>query len=327
MSDGALGSYARQVHEAGFYASDEEFRALIMPFVEEGLANGEPVVIGYDERKSALLRSWLDDPSEVTFNTGGSMYATPARAIVAWQRMFERHIAAGASRVRIAGDVPHPGNGGRFEGWDRYEYAINTVWDKFPVDSLCLYDAATVPGPVRDVVERTHPRILTTAGTHRTNSRYEEHATNANFPVPADPLEASPPNVELVDPSAAEARHALEQLGRGLVDDRKLDDLLVGISEAVTNARLHGVPPTTVRIWATDDRLVADVQDRGHGPTDPLAGLVPMSSATFGTGLGLWVTHLLDIDAALIPTADGFTLRLRAGRAPALAPVSRSVDQ
>lgn len=319
MSSGVVDDFTGNVHEAGFYASDEEFRALIVPFVEEGLATGEPVVIGYDKRKSDLLRSWLDDPSAVTFITDASLYATPARAIATYRGLFERHVAAGAPRIRIAGDVPHPGNGGLFEGWDRYEYAVNSVWDEFPVRSLCLYDATTVPGPVRDVVEQTHPRILTVGGTHHPNSRYDRHVTNARVPVAADPLEARTPNVELFNPSAAEARHSLEHLGRGLVDDHKLDDLLFGISEAVTNARLHGMPPTTVRIWATGDRLVAEVQDRGHGPTDPLAGLVPRSSATFGTGLGLWATHLLDIDAALIFTADGFSVRLRAGRDPAPA--------
>ncbi|MFD2078466.1 MEDS: MEthanogen/methylotroph, DcmR Sensory domain [Actinopolymorpha cephalotaxi] len=321
MSAEVLDGFTGYFHEAGFYASDAEFRALIMPFVEEGIAAGEPVVICYDERKSDLLRSWLDDPSTVTFIKGGSMYATPARAISAWQRLFERHVAAGARRVRLAGDVPHAGNGGRFEGWDRYESALNTVWDECPVDSLCLYDAATIPGPVRDVVERTHPRILTADNTHTTNSRYEGRTGKARVPVSADPLEATTPDVELVNPSAAEARHALERSGRGVVGDHTLGDLLFGISEAVTNARLHGVPPTIVRIWATGDRLVADIQDGGHGPADPLAGLVPRSSATFGTGLGLWVAHLLDIDAALIYTADGFSVRLRAGRDP--APVGR----
>ena len=78
MSAGVLSGYRGHFHEVGFYASDEEFRALIMPFVEDGITIGEPVIIGYDERKSDLIRSWLDDdPSAVTFNTGGSMYATP----------------------------------------------------------------------------------------------------------------------------------------------------------------------------------------------------------------------------------------------------------
>lgn len=317
MRLGVLDGFAGHFHEAGFYASDADFRTLIVPFVKEGITAGEPVVIGYDERKSDLLRWWLDEPSAVTFVADNSLYATPARAIATYRGLFEHHVASGAPQIRIAGDVPHPGNGGRFEGWDRYEFAVNTVWDEFPVRSLCLYDATTVPEPVRNVVERTHPRILTAAGEHRINNRYEGPGTNARFPTLADPLEASTPTVELIDPSAAEARHALEQIGRGRVEDHTLDDLLLGISEAVTNARLHGVPPTIVHIWAARDRLVANVQDRGHGPTDPLAGLVPMSKTTFGTGLGLWVTHLLDIDAALISTTDGFSLRLRAGRNPA----------
>ncbi|GAA2760809.1 anti-sigma factor RsbA family regulatory protein [Actinopolymorpha rutila] len=316
MRAGAAKGSAGYFHEAGFYASDAEFRAMIVPFVEEGLIAGEPVVLCYDERRSDLLRSWLGEPSAVTFVTGNGLYATPARAIAAYQGLIERHLAAGAPQVRLTGSVPHPGNGGRFEGWDRYEFALNTVWAGLPAHSLCMYDAATVPGRVRDVVERAHPHVLTGAGEHRTNSRYEGHAANPHLPVPADPLEASAPTVELSNPSAAEARHAMERTGRGRVNDRALDELLLGISEGVTNARLHGVPPILVHIWATRDRLVATVQDQGHGPTDLLAGLVPMSKTVFGTGLGLWATHLLDIDAALIFAADSFSLRLRAGRIP-----------
>jgi hypothetical protein len=32
--------------------------------------------------------------------------------------------------------------------------------------------------------------------------------------------------------------------------------------------------------------------------------------------MGLWVVHQLDIDAALMRTGDGFTVRLRAGAMP-----------
>jgi hypothetical protein len=305
-------------HEAGFYASDAEFRAMIVPFVEEGIAAAEPVALCYDERKSDLLRSWLDEPSAVTFVAGDGVYATPARAIVAYQELIDHHLAAGAPQVRLAGDVPHQGNGGRFEGWDRYEFALNTVWNDLPVRSLCMYDAATVPKSVRDVGERAHPHLLTTGGEHRVSSRYAGHVT-PRLPIPADPLEASAPAVQLTNPTAVDARQALARAVRGRVSDHALDELLIGLSEGVTNARLHGVPPTLVRIWASDDRVLATVQDQGHGPPDPLAGLVPMSADPFGDGLGLWVTHLLDIDAALAFTADGFSLRLRAGRAPAPA--------
>jgi len=127
MRTGAARGQAGHFHEAGFYASDDEFRALIVPFAEEGIAAGEPVIIGYDDRKRALLRSWLSDPSAVEFIGDESLYATPARAIATYRRLFEFHTAMGAGQIRIAGDVPHPGNGRRFEGWDRYE-APPTAW-------------------------------------------------------------------------------------------------------------------------------------------------------------------------------------------------------
>src|ERR1700760_1543845 len=107
-------------HEAGYYASDEEFLAQILPFATDGVAAGEPVILGYDDRKSDLVRAALPRPDAVTFLTDTSLYATPAGAIEAYRRQFEKHMAAGAAQIRIAGDVPHEGNGGRFEGWDRY---------------------------------------------------------------------------------------------------------------------------------------------------------------------------------------------------------------
>ena len=85
MRTGAARGHAGHFHEAGFYGSDTEFRALIVPFAEEGIAAGEPVIIGYDGRKNALVRWWLTDPSAVTFPADSGLYATPAWAIAAYR--------------------------------------------------------------------------------------------------------------------------------------------------------------------------------------------------------------------------------------------------
>jgi anti-sigma regulatory factor (Ser/Thr protein kinase) len=313
MRTGAAGGQAGHIHEAGLYGSDAEFRALIVPFAEEGIAAGEPVIIGYDDRKNDLVRSWLTDPSAVEFNGDKGLYSTPAGAIATYRRKFESHVALGATRIRIAGDVPHPGNGRRFEGWDRYESAINTVWLDFPVWARCLYDVTTTPAAVLDVVERAHPQIILPSGERRTSGRYQDAATFEGLPYAPDPLEATPPAVELVDRPAAEARHAITQSGRGWIAPATLQDLLIGVTEAVTNAQRHGRPPVTVRIWAAPDRVVVTVHDTGHGPADPLAGLVPAPGSTPDRrlGMGLWVMHQLDLDVALSSTDGGFTVRLR----------------
>jgi anti-sigma regulatory factor (Ser/Thr protein kinase) len=314
MRTGAARGHVGHFHEAGFYGSDADFRALIVPFVEEGIAAGEPVIIGYDDRKIALLRSWLTNPCAVEFIGAMALYATPARAIAACRRMFELHAAMGAGQIRIAGEVPHPGNGGRFEGWDRYESAINTVWEDFPVWGRCLYDTTTAAA-VLDVVERTHPCIVWPSGERRASDRYQDACVFEGLPYAPDPLEASPPLVELVNRSAADARHGLAQIGRGRVSPATVQDLLIGVTEAVTNAQRHGRPPATVRIWAAPDRIVVTVHDTGHGPADRLAGLVPAPSSVSGLrlGYGLWVMHQLDLDVALRHADDGFTVRLRGG--------------
>lgn len=299
------------LHEAGFYGSDEEFRALILPWVEEAIAAGEAVVIGYDERKTALLRSWLSDPSTVTFVADRSLYATPARAIATYRQMFEGFVADGVARIRIAGDVPHPGNGGRFHGWDRYESAVNSVWDGFPVWSRCLYDASTTPATVRDVVVRAHPVILTASGEGLPNIRYEDLSTFQFLPATADPVTVSTaPVAELLDPSPAEARRALGRVLSGMIDHDTLDELILGVSEAVTNAHLHGRSAISLRLWAVRGRAIAHIHDEGSGTRDPLAGLVPAPASATGAGLGLWITHQLGVTVDLLHTPEGFTVQL-----------------
>ncbi|HEY7260814.1 MAG TPA: sensor histidine kinase [Trebonia sp.] len=303
-------------HEAGFYRSDAEFGALIIPFIEEGVAAGDQVVLGYDDRKTSLLRSWLSDPDAVTFITGNALYATPARAIASYWQLFEQFTSAGAAQIRIAGDVPHEGNGGLYAGWDRYESAINSIWDRFPVWSRCLYDTTTASARVLDAAERTHSRIVLPSGSYQPNHRFQTTAEFEPLPPDPDPVEQSAPAIEMADPSEARVRHAIAGIAHGQLPDAALQDLVIAASEAVSNARRHGRPPVTVRIWAASGRAVVRVHDTGPGPGDPLAGLIPAPTRPDLEGAGLWLIHMLDhLDAAMVRSEDGFTVRLAAGRA------------
>lgn len=301
---------AGRSHEVGFYRTDEEFAALIVPFVEEGLAAGEPIILGYDERKTSLLHRWLPDAGAATFITDRSLYSTPARAISAYWKLFEAHTAAGATAIRIAGDVPHEGNGGRFAGWDRYELAANTVWNRFPVASRCLYDARTAPARVLDAAERTHPQIVLPSGGHQPSIRYQDAALFTPLPPDPHPIERSVPAIEMNNPTPRQTRRAITSIGHGRLPGMTLQDLQIGVSEAISNARQHGRPPVTVRIWAATGQLVIQVHDAGPGPADPMAGLVPRHDRPDLVEIGLWIIHMLALDAALIRSRDGFTVRL-----------------
>src|SRR3954451_22363699 len=234
-------------HEAGFYDSDAEFLSLIVPFVTEGAAAGEPVVLGYDTRKCDLLRAVLPQPDTVAFLGDSSLYATPACAIEAYRREFERYVSAGAEQIRIAGDVPHEGNGGRFAGWDRYESAVNAVWEDYPVWSRCLYDATTVSDEVRDVVERTHRRLVAPDGGASASPRYQEVPEFESLPPTVDPLEATDPRVRLGDAPLTQPRRRVAEAVREHLDPAAFDALLFALSEAVINAHPYGRPPLGVR--------------------------------------------------------------------------------
>jgi anti-sigma regulatory factor (Ser/Thr protein kinase) len=153
------------------------------------------------------------------------------------------------------------------------------------------------------------------SGHYQASPRYQTAAEFEPLPPDPDPLEQSAPAIEMAGPSEAQARSAVASIARGHLTDPALADLVLGTSEAVTNARRHGRPPVTLQIWAASGRVLIRVRDTGPGPADPLAGLVPAPARQDREGAGLWLIHVLGLDAAMIRSADGFTVRLAARRA------------
>jgi anti-sigma regulatory factor (Ser/Thr protein kinase) len=303
------------LHELGIYASDEEFRDLVCPFGLGALEVGEPVVLACDPHKMELLQHWLPDAPSISYVTDTSPYATPAKALVAWRRVIEDHLAAGAPRVRIAGNVPHPGYGRSYAGWDRYEAAVNRALGDLPVWASCLYDARIAPADVLETATRLHHHVFDRNGTHRANDSFEPVGRLADFLTPPlDPLESTAPTVELIDPTPLAARVAVRHVTERLSADQR-HGLVLATSEAVTNALLHGIPPVRLRIWLGVGRVVINVHDEGNGPINPLAGLCSSEDES-EAGRGLSLAHQLDIDVALIAAGDGFTVRLGAGNSP-----------
>ena len=301
------------VHEIGLYGSDEEFRAIIEPFARDGLADGEPVVFAYEPHKRALLQQWLPDSPQITYITDVGPYATPAKALGSWRALVSRHLDAGASRVRIAGDVPHEGYGRPYAGWDRYEAAVDRALGDLPVWAPCLYDRRIAPESVVARALALHRRVLTNDGGHVENQDFHHHGSLADFlPPPADPLEATAPLIDVLGPGLGAARAAVKTAGAGLLAADVAHALLLAVSETLTNAYQHGQAPVRLRLWADAGRVVVEVHDAGPGPSDPLVGLFGSPSSD-EAGRGLWLTHCLDLDVALRGGDDGFTVRIRAG--------------
>ena len=335
------------LHEAVLYDSDEEFLGVVVPFLQEGVAAGEPCLVALGASSTRLVRAAVGNTNGLTFLD--DRYNRPASAIRSNRDHFAARLTDGASRIRVASEVPHPGVGAPWDGWARYEAAVNHAYAEFPLWGLCAYDTRITPASVLDDVARTHPHLATADGRW-VNPRYQDPAEflTRRPPSQGDPVEtASPPVIDLMDPTPAAARDAVHtadmtrpdtvrsdptapgtlqveapqpdtprpdtpQREPPPLDAADVEHLVFAVSEAVTNALIHGRPPVRFRLWTAPDRIVATVTDRGDGPADPFAGLLPVTD-TCSAGLGLWLTHQLCSHVTLDTTDDGFTIRLVVG--------------
>jgi anti-sigma regulatory factor (Ser/Thr protein kinase) len=311
MRSGAAAGHSGYFHETAFYSSDAELLGVVVPFLQDGIDAGEPVVVAFGPHNEKSLRAAMDT-SKLTVVRADEQYLRPAVAIRKYRELLAEYTAGGAQQIRVVGDVPHPGVGEPWDWWARYEAAINHAYDDFPVWGLCPYDTRTAPEAVLEDVRRTHPRVATADGRHLHNDRYEDPAgflppwRDAPRPEP----EPGRPFAELTDPTAALARRVThEALVDTRLDPAHAEDFVMAVSEVVTNAFVHGRPPVVLRLWRGPGRAVATVTDRGAGPVDPFAGLTATTS-TESAGLGLWIAHQVCRHVAMYTDDEGFVVRL-----------------
>ncbi|MFB9235874.1 anti-sigma factor RsbA family regulatory protein [Plantactinospora siamensis] len=310
MRTGAAAGHRGHYHAALCYDSDPDLLAVVLPFLLDGMAAGEPVVVALRDRTAALVRAALPADGPVSYL---DPYSRPTAVIRSYREMLAGHVAAGAAQVRVVGEMPASAFGATWDWWARYEAATNHAYDEFPLWSLCAFDTRVTPAAVLDDVARTHPWTALPGGRHTPNGTYTEPAAflAEDRPMLLDPAQRTGPAVELADPTPAQARAALRRVDPGLPAD-DVDDLIVAVSEVVTNALRHGRPPVLSRVWTTPDRIVVTVSDGGTGPRDLFVGLLPTRGPGAG-GLGLWITHQSCSHVTQQRGPDDYTLRLTAG--------------
>jgi anti-sigma regulatory factor (Ser/Thr protein kinase) len=301
-------------HAAVHYDGDDELLAVAVPFLEGGLAAGEPTLVSMEPDRAELLRGALPPSARVEYLSTRDLYARPAAAIKSYRELMARFVAGGAAGIRIFGEIPPAAIDTSWDWWARYESAVNHAYDEFPLRSMCAYDTRTTPRHVLDDVARTHPFVATPGGGHLPNTGYIDPLSFLAGPRPMTPLpiELTPPLAELADPRPADARRAVMAIAPVDLPAAEVDDLVLAVSEIVDNALRHGRPPVRVRIWAGAGQMVVSVHDTGEGPADPFAGLLPAARSIGGRGL--WIAHQICSQVTLYRDETGFTARLTAGR-------------
>lgn len=310
MRTGAAAGHHGHLHEALLYSSERELLDVAIPFLRDGVAAGEPTVVGLGAANADRLRAQLPDES-LRYLPGDAMYARPASAIAAYRRLLREFVDSGAQQVRIIGELAPADFGDTWHWWARYESAVNELYDEFPLWSMCAYDTRTTPAHVLDDVGRTHPSIAGPHDRRVPSMLYVPPPAFLTAPAPpdVDPLQAETPLVHLTDVRLADFRGAVDIANTVALPADTVDHLKVAVNEVVTNAMRHGDPPVEVRYWAGDGRMIVAVSNKGAAPEDPYLGLRPAAHAPNG-GLGLWLVHQLCDNVRLHRGADGFTVTL-----------------
>jgi anti-sigma regulatory factor (Ser/Thr protein kinase) len=303
-------------HDALFYSSGCELVAAARPFARDGLDAGESVVIISDHNLGMLADALGHDP-RITFLASSDVYQRVTATIAAFQQIAEQHLAAGASGVRVMGEVNFRPAPAQWNDWVRFESIVNAAFAPLPLWTVCPYDTRRLAAGVLDAARLTHPSLLT--GVSRVPStRYLETAEYLLLAAPADPdpLEETAPALDVspLDDFAglrklrADARVVLAAAG---MPHAAAGKFVTAVSEIAGNALSHGRTTVRARLWSAQRRSVCVVTDHGEGPGDPLAGYLPPDREDpAGAGLGLWIARQLCDHVITATTPEGFTVRL-----------------
>ncbi len=295
------------VHRALLYAGAHEYVAGIAPFVRAGAELGEPVLVAVPEPNLDLLRrELLDVDGAVRFVDMRRLGRNPGRIIAAIRGFVGEHAG---TRVRFVGEPIWSGRSATetLEA-TRHEALINLAFDGVPATVLCPYDAAVLSAEVLADAELTHPEIVCGAACRR-SERYTEPAAmwivvDHELPPPAAPVASFPLGEDL----AGIRRFVREQVAGTPIDDERVADLVIAVSEAAANALEHGGGRGVVRVWTEGGAVVCEVADEGR--VGDLLADRRLPTIEDERGRGLWLVNQLCDLVQLRSGASGTTLRM-----------------
>ena len=298
-------------HPALLYGSQEEFLAYMLPYIRAGLETEEVVfVASRGDNVEALQDAVGPAGGAARWADTDEWHPHPASRLRAFHEFITDGLEAGAGSFRLAGEPVWPEGPQEFvREWQRYESVLNAVLAPFPVSLVCPYDSARLDPGIVEVARRTHPRVSHDSAEEVSRSFEPPQAFLERWnPDLSPPPETAAVMTDVRD--LAGARHFVrdEALRLGLSRERAVD-LSLAANEVLTNALTHGGGPVTVRTWSEDGRLICQIEDRGSGIPDPLAGYRPPRPLA-QSGHGLWLARQLVDLLQIVPRFGGTTMRL-----------------
>ncbi len=298
-------------HEALLYAGSDDFLEGTVPFIQEGVAADEPILVAVPAERLRLLQQALDgDADRVCLVDMTEIGRNPAAIISAWRDFIGQHDL----RTRPVRGIGEPIWAGRsaqeIVECQRHESLLNLAFGGGPAWQLiCPYDTNALPQAVIDEARRSHP-FVREGGARWESGSYVEPASVLG--PEEDDLPAAPGEAERVsfgrDDMGTVRRLVSGRARQAGLGPERVADLVLAVSEVATNSVIHGGGEGTLWLWRDADALVCEVRDRGR-IGDPLVGRARPSPDQRG-GHGMWLVNALCDLVQLRSLADGSIVRV-----------------
>jgi anti-sigma regulatory factor (Ser/Thr protein kinase) len=293
-------------HEAVFYDGVDDFVTATLPFARDAVAAGEPLIVVEPSAQLAALREAMGaDAAGAEFYEAADWYLSPGKAFKAyldWVTAGLEH----APRVRTIGEPIWPADWhAAVSEYAHYESVYNVIAEEASVWSICPYDVGALPPEIVEHARATHPHVRSAAGVEPSTTFVDPHAycshLAAQAPEPVGRVRRLALHHDLTALRglvAHEARTAGVRPGR-------ISELLVAVHEVAMNALTHGGGDAAARMWSEERTFVCEIQDRGPGLSETVAGYEPPDPER-AHGRGLWLARQI-CDLVEVQSRDGLS--------------------
>lgn len=300
-------------HEAFLYRGERELLAGTVPFVTDGVALGQPVVVALHRQRLERLRGAVEEDvaEHVVWLDMAEMGRNPARLLPARREFVEQHVAAGVP-VRGVGEPVWTGRrAAEVAECQLHEALLNLAVDPdVPFWLRCPYDVEALPPDVVEEAARSHPLLVDGDGylgsTLYGGAAHVDDLFRARLP---DPQHRPVEQLHFDEDGVERVRHAvLRRAGEVGVGAARRHDLALAVTEVATNSVRHGGGHGCLRIWRDDGALVCEVSDPGR-IDDAMVGRTMPPLLEEG-GRGLWLANQLADLVQIRSTQDGVVVRV-----------------
>jgi anti-sigma regulatory factor (Ser/Thr protein kinase) len=301
-------------HEAMLYSGLRQFLDGTVPFIREGIAGKEPVLVVVDSSKISALRAELGHEAErVSFADMAEVGRNPARIIPVWRRFVDENPAPGRP-VRGIGEPIWSGRSpAELVECQAHETLLNLAFADGPGWSLlCPYDIGALPPEVVDEAMRSHPFYVSDGRALPSDRYLHQHPSPSRLdhPLPSRPHDAAELSFSFEPAALRSVRAAVRRYGASAgLGAAAIEGLVVAANEVATNSLCHGGGAGTLRLWSQDGVVVCEITDAGRITGPSLLGRTVPDLRQEG-GRGLWLANQLCDLVQIRSSAAGTTIRL-----------------